>query len=203
MVDVKMTNILVTTSQFLATLTYPVKNKVALPVSKKQMTMRESIDAIIEVSPIVHSATQLHAHLTEQFYEVLTQEASQVLTKNKEKALVEFLESCGEKVREELKQNAEEDALDLLEGEVNTVFINLHDAQGNLIQTKRRSVQDIVAALTHIRTKLMLWPTPKKLPGYLVQPSPVAPPKARRKERERPREGGMRRYMSGTAKKAA
>ncbi len=203
MVDVKMTNILISTSRFLATLTYPVKNKVTQPVSKTNVTLKESIDAVIQVTPIIHHASQLHNHLTAQFYEVLSQEEAMVMTKNKEKQLHEFLELCGEKVREELKQNAEQNALNLLDSGVHTIFVNLLDSSGNLIQSKSRSVQDIVASLTHIRTKLILWQAPKKLPSFLVQPTTCREQKPRRKERNVAKESGTRHYLDFSNKRVA
>src|SRR5437016_5796438 len=75
MSESKMTSVLITTSQFLASLKYPVKNKVEQHVSKNVTVKQESIDAVIEVVPIVHKASK-GEELAVKFYNVLSQSAS-------------------------------------------------------------------------------------------------------------------------------
>jgi hypothetical protein len=200
MVDVKMTNILVSTSQFLATVAYPVKIKVAAPISKKVVAFHESLNAVIEVTPIVHGSHDT-PDLAETFYNVLSQDTPVVFTKNKKRELGDFLEMCGEKIRAQIAESAGLVALELLGNEVNHVIVNLIDKSGNLIHSRTRSLDDIVASLRHIKTKILLWRTPKKRSSLPEQPEEKHAPRIHHKERFKgEKEGGMRRYLEYSRK---
>ena len=202
MVDVKMTNILVSTSQFLATVAYPVKIKIAEPISKKVVTFHESLNAVIEVTPIVHGAHDT-PDLAETFYNVLSQDTPVIFTKHKKRELGDFLEMCGEKIRAEIAQSAGISPLELLGNEVNHVIVNLIDKSGNLVHSRTRSLEDILTSLRHIKTKILLWKMPKKRSSLLVQNEEKYVPKAKHKERFKgEKEGGMRRYLDYSRKVA-
>ena len=175
MVNVKMTNILVSTTQFIVTLTYPVKNKIATSISKKQAIITESVDAVIEITPIVHRVVHPVIHrskgnetLTGLFYNLLSCKAETSLTKHHQQELHEFLEKCSEKVRKELKENCEHMHVHLENIKADTLFINLFDGSGNLLQSTRATIRDSIAAFRHIKTALLLWPTPKKRSSLLI-----------------------------------
>jgi len=205
MVDVKMTNIVVSTSQFLATLSYPVKNKITYSVTKKTSVVQESIDAVIEVTPIVHRVIKPKKNqktIAQQFYDVLSCDAEVFFTKAKQRELTTFLEACGDKVRQEIKESCQKVHLENLEGRVEHVFVNLLDQAGNLVQSTTRTPHDILAALHHLETKILLWGSPKKRPSLFAPVEHVATPKPRRKEKIE-KEGGIRRYIDCYAKKAA
>ena len=199
----KMISVLFTTDQFLATLAYPIKSKIKMPISKKQVTTLESIDAAIEVSPIIHGAHD-GTELAKNFYEFISQDSNMTLTKNRRIALQNFLELCGEKIRGELLECLENILKEIPEGEINHVFVNFVDKSGKLCHSKACSLNNILLAFDHIKNKILLWKVPKKRSPLLIQHEEEKEVKARRKERlHGEKKGGMRRYRDYNSKRAA
>lgn len=206
MVDVKMTSILVTTSHFLATLDFPVKNKIAQSISKKVTALQESIDAVVTVSPIVHHGNgHNEEHLAADFYDVICEEAGEFFTKKRQKELQDFLKSCGDKIRHELKDCIDNIHIEQLQGKADNVFINLLDKSGNLVHTTKRSVRDLTIAFKHMSLRLLLWKEPRKRGSLFIKHEEELPKKPRRKEKvlRGEKEGGMRRYHPGMSLKIA
>ena len=205
--DKKMTNFIVTSSQFMATLLYPVKIKTEMPISKKKTETVEKVDAVIEVTPIVHSAAihsnfraDLKKHnLAEKFYKVISQDASQEFMRSKVHDLQDFVSSCGEKLCQEMKESLNINLLlDLQNARVDEVIINYIDQSGKLIQSKKNSLDDVMWALSNLEKAVWSY-RPVKVPQrFQEKPKEMKP---RHKERELPKEGGTRRYMSPTSRK--
>jgi hypothetical protein len=192
----KMTSVLITTSQFLATLTYPVKNKVEQHVSRNVSFIQESIDAVVEVVPIVHKASK-GQEIAVKFYNVLSQNASNEYMRSKRENMQDLLESCGQKVREEMKESIQHIALENLLGNVETVIINLLDKSGTLVQSKRIHIEDILWTLGKMKEKLLHWRGQKKVSAISIQHETAAAPKPRRKEKinSEKESGGTRRFL--------
>ena len=195
--DVKMTCVLVSTSQFVATLTYPIKIKTQQALSKHSTITVESTDALIEVTPVVHTPEKLKKRgesLSYQFYKCMAASSSQDFRRVKEETLQHFLENCGEKIRREIKESLNEEALQsLAHMNVDNVIVNYIDKDGRLANLVKNTVDDVMWAVSHMKVRLITWPSPK--PSLSLAPPPPSP-KPRRKERIGPREGGIRRFMS-------
>jgi len=196
MAQTKMTNNLVSTSKFLVTLAYPVKNKISRPISKKQSITEESIDAVLDVIPIYPSAKE-DGELAQQFYHILCQAAEMADTKKRRLELQSWIEACDERIRNEIDESCQHIHLENLTGKVEHIFVNLLDKKGLVATSMQRALSDILSTFQHIHTCLALWKEPKKRSPYLVPVHPTTPPKKRRKERvlKGDKEGGTCRYI--------
>lgn len=188
-----MTSVLIATSQFLATLAYPVKNKIELPVNKKVILVQESIDAVIEVMPILHKASK-NEDLAEKFYAVISRDASNDYMRTKRENLHDFLEACGQRTRNEIKESIQHLSLQNLKGDIETVIVNLLDRSGAVVHSTRLHIDDILWSFTQVKEKLLSMKPPAKLPSLLIEHETPAPPKPRRKEKLLVKEGGTRRH---------
>jgi len=205
MVEEKMTYVLVSTDKFIATVTFPVKVKVMENISRHVTETHDFTDAVLEVSPVEHTATKekLNKSLAFGFYTLLTRQGSTVYSKNKQHEIQRFIDMSGEKVRHQLQDLVEMmKVLAELRGKADRVIVNLVDKSGNsVVYSHMTTAPDIAKVMEALSTKLQMQPKPIKAPSFLLQEEAHLP-KPRRHEREM-HEGGTRRYMSGTSLKAA
>ncbi|HXF28496.1 MAG TPA: hypothetical protein VN457_01480 [Chlamydiales bacterium] len=196
----KMTNVLVSTEKFIATLTFPVKNKITEAISKKQTRTYESTDAVIEVMPVMHTVVKEKQKdsLVFRFFTLLTFPASSLGTKHKQAAIQELIDAADDKMRYALKE-LEIAVTYLASIKADRCIVNLLDKSGkDIVQSVIISIGDVQAALHAIHTKLLLQPPQKKLSPLFITHAEQEAPKPRRKEKAVSKEGGQRRYFAGT-----
>lgn len=201
--DVKMTNILVSTSHFVATLAFPVKIRTEQAVSKRKTIVQESIDAVIEVTPVIHTATE-QPILAELFYNEISEENPSQFTKRKQASLRCFLDKCGAKVRQEIANTIQPNVLEQLIGHADMVIVNFIDKGGRLLKSTKRYITDILSSLSHMESRILFWPKPKKLPSLLIAPAAPVLAKPRRKEKLKgEKEGITKKYLDYNSRRAA
>ncbi len=208
--EIKMTNVLIATSQFLVTCAFPVKIKTEQAVSKHKTIVKESIDAVIEITSIAHAFPR-GSSLAKQLFALLTQSSPMEHTKRKQAAHMHFLEACGVRVRNEIDESLQVHALDAWQDNVESIIINLLDKDGAVLQSKKQDVAGVIHILNHLDHTVSFWPQPKTAAQSLITerelPHPVST-KSRRKERgikseKEENEGGIRRHFNYNVRKVA
>lgn len=137
---VKMTDILVSTSAFIVTLAYSAKAKSEIDLST---------EAILEVTPIIQSATE-DVGLAEKFFNVITADSSAHNKRIKDQALDSFVKGCTKKIFEQFWDSSEWKTLEGLSTRVPTITCMLYDKTGNLIHMITCSALDVMRALQRI-----------------------------------------------------
>ncbi len=128
---VKMTDILVSTSAFIVTLTHT------------------SNEATLEVTPIVHAATQ-DVGLAEKFFHVITADSTSHNKRSKEETLEAFNTGCSRKIIEQFWDTSQWNELQRLCLKVPSIICILYDKRGNLTEMHSCKVLDILWALQRV-----------------------------------------------------
>ena len=134
-----MTDILVSTSAFIATLTYPVKKS----------KIGSNYEVILEIIPIVQSATK-DIGLAEQFFTVLSADSSVAHRRKKANLLRHFIQSCPQKISEEFWDGAHWRTLEGLCLRIPSITCLLYDRAGNVVKEAISPPIDILWALQRI-----------------------------------------------------
>lgn len=137
---VKMTDILVSTSAFIVTLAYSAK-------AKSEIDM--STEAVLEVTPIIQSATN-DVGLAEKLFDVLIADSSANNRRMKDHALQSFIKSCNKKVFEQFWDSSNWGTLETLSTRMPTITCMLYDKEGSLVHMITCSAIDIMRALKRI-----------------------------------------------------
>lgn len=152
---VKMTDILVSTSAFIVTLAYSAKAKSEIDLST---------EAILEVTPIIQSATE-DVGLAEKFFNVITADSSAHNKRIKDQALDSFVKGCTKKIFEQFWDSSEWKTLEGLSTRVPTITCMLYDKTGNLIHMITCSALDVMRALQRVEEAFFV--STKTVPAYL------------------------------------
>jgi len=208
MVEEKMTYVLVSTERFIATVTFPVKNKVIDNISKHLTETHEFTDAVLEVTPVQHTVTKEKLENTPafRFYTLLTHPGNSVYSKNKQHEMQWFLDTSGEKIRAGLRDlRGMIELFNQLRSKADRVIINLLDkSNSSIVRTHLSTVADVSKVLDALSSKLQMQPSPKKVPLFMLEAEVPAAHKPRRREKVgKSKEGGTHRYMSGMSLKVA
>lgn len=155
MQEAKMTNIIVSTDHFVTTLTYPVKNKITQPVSKKITMVLESVDAVLEVSPTALGGKN-RPNLAEEFFSIISVDSSIEYSKSKREHLLGFIADCNDKERGNIKSSLNLKALENISKKVATLIITLLSKDGEVVSTRRTTVADCLFALGQILNMLSI-----------------------------------------------
>lgn len=137
---VKMTDIIVSTNAFIVTLAYSAKAKSEIDLST---------EAILEVTPIIQSATE-DVGLAEKFFNVLTADSSSHNRRMKDQALESFVKGCTKRIFEQFWDSSQWQTLEGLSTRIPTITCMLYDKTGNLVHMITCSALDVMRALQRI-----------------------------------------------------
>jgi hypothetical protein len=198
MTETKMTNILVATDEFIAILTYPVVSKITHAVGKKSTVIEESVEAVIEITPILHKAPSKTKAipLAEKFYDIISQDSSKDNSRTKRANLASFIQSCTEREKNEIRESLHFETLESIADKVDTIIVSLLDKNGDLVRTKRSTVTDCEWALARLIATINLPHDGKRPRRPFVAASPVPEHKVKRGNKPMVKEGGTRRYQN-------
>jgi len=194
----KMTNMILSTSAFTMTLDWPVKTKTIEWISKKEKKEEEEFNAVISITPLVHSAQEDLSSSTD-LWSIFSKEGTSLKTKKRQKELHDFLDACGEKIRSEIQESCEKLHLENICDEVDHCYINLLDKSGDLAHSMRRSPDDLIDTMDEMLHHITHWEKPKKMPRLYIPPEEPKLPKPRRKEKLKGKEG-EKQHIVKTAK---
>ena len=161
---VKMTDILVSTSAFVVTLSYPTKAK-----SSKNESATEFI---LEVTPIIQSATK-DIGLAKQFFDIITSDSTRHNKRAKDKTLSSFVQKCSKRLLEEYWDSSHWKTLQGLSLRLPYLTCILYDTTGNLICETHTKVLDILWALQKLEEQLFISTSgvkAKRMPFRPVEP---------------------------------
>ena len=151
----KINEVIVSTPAFMATLTYPIRNKTTTQVSKKNTVTQEELEVAIVISPVVHGATKKKdLNLADAFYNIIAQDKTSGFARNKAQNLEKFLGVCGDKVKNELMENTNLKGLRTLRKKLDNAIVHLLDKSGILIESKISTMDDIIFWLGHIQQRI-------------------------------------------------
>jgi hypothetical protein len=128
---IKMTDILVSTSAFIVTLTYQGKEK-----------------ALLEVSPVGKAGPDCRQ--AEQFYRIITSDSSTHNMRRKKEWLKGFLTGCNKRILEEFWDNAHWKTLEGLCLKVPYITCVLYDKTGNVVESAICLTYEVLWALQRI-----------------------------------------------------
>lgn len=166
MQEAKMTNIIVSTDHFVTTLTYPVKNKIVQPVSKKITMVLDSVDAVLEVSPTALGAKN-RPNLAEEFFSIISVDSSIEYSKSKREHLAGFITDCNDKEKNAIKSSINLTALENISKKVATLIVTLLSKDGEVVSTRRTTVADCLFAFRQIINKLLIQKEKNQEDSYL------------------------------------
>ncbi len=142
---VKMTDILVSTSAFIVTLTYPAKAK-----SHNYDDWADiNFETVLEVTPIIQSATE-DVGLAKKFFNALCSDSSSHNRRFKDHALKTFVEGCTKRDFEQFWDSTNWRTLERLCLRVPNVTCMLYDKTGNVVHMIECSAIEVVRALKRI-----------------------------------------------------
>lgn len=133
---VKMTDIVASTQAFIVTLSYLAKGKSNIDTSQ---------EVIIEVSPIIQSATE-DTGLAEQFFHIISSDSTSHNRRQKNHIFDAFIKGCTRKIFEQFWDSSCWDTLEHLAIRIPTITCLLYDKAGNLIHSRTASALDVMKA---------------------------------------------------------
>ncbi len=135
----KMTDIVVSTSAFIVTLSYPAKFK----------STGINHETVLEVIPIVQSATK-DIGLAEKFFDIICADSSAAHRRKKVKLLRAFIHNCPKKITEEFWDSSHWRTLEGLCLRIPSISCVLYDRAGSLLKEVRCSPIDILWSLQRV-----------------------------------------------------
>lgn len=191
MKEQKMNEVILTTSAFNVTLTYPIINKIKRTISKKTTVVEEQIDAAIVLSPRgFEKISKEEQNLTHRLYYILCLDSSEGLARKKEEEIDQFLHLCGEKIREEFLNNLDLTELRELNRKIEHTFLHLLDRSGSLVHSEIKTIKNTLFWLQVMERKILFWPVPEKLSSLFISHETPPPRKSRQRERVKNKKEG-------------
>ncbi len=142
---VKMTDILLSTSAFIATLTYPAKAK-----SQANGNWADANhETVLEVTPIIQSATE-DVGLAEKFFNIITSDSTAHNRRAKDQVFQSFVQGCTKKIFEQFWDSSNWETLQGLSIRIPTITCMLYDKTGNMVHMITCSAIDVMRALKRI-----------------------------------------------------
>ena len=137
MTEPKMTHVLLSTSHFIATITYPYEHN--------------STKAVLEISPVIHAGRDT-ASLADLFFENISKDSTSENRKKKREYLYQLLELLSIRQLEEIHDNIHAEEIPKILKHATSVLICLLDREGTCVLTRERSSSDVQVAIEEFQS---------------------------------------------------
>jgi hypothetical protein len=176
----KMTNILVSTNDFIVTATHPEKSKKIRDL-KEYFDTTDNIPIVIEIIPIFTEAAKKRK-LADRFYNIITIKNSHGSRRQYDEKIWNFAHMCTRAIWDQILDSMRFEFIDSLALADLPVLIILRDRDGGIRKSQDSTIKYVSDALTHFETGCIFTGISKKRNAHELSPLPL---KERKKETTR------------------